>query len=550
MSKHYKLIIENKHKKIIQENLSDYSLDDVKTFLSDIYKITTNTVAATAISVGAQLEHAVLTTHGWNHFDLTFINETFLKKIEEANKLYNESIPQSVKGEVEYLAAIDNPSLFVGKKLLEFALFDKGKNLDMYVPFYSFIKRNFSGEFFKTDIVKFGEWLGGIVKLNNIVWYIGWVCDDIMNGAKDFMKEAMQKGLLSESGIKGLKGIKTTEQLIARYPDVALFIKAYDGFQVITGSNRTYYGFLKRNEKRLKDFMYYSSMVHYHHKGGFYLSLKRAYETIEENKKLIQNERDPEIQAIYQQEIDELTSEYREFLEKKFGATDDDNDGYTFADVEQLSEEVNQSLIKIYDDNQDEDEEEDDNKMTMIDAIIATAENENKLKPSKKEKQQILESLKSHREFLKEKYGENYKKEKFNNNQQNDLYQKMNLIRSLYAEISQHVSIEKDPTTKIQKILDDYFADLERTSKDIIDQEINLFPNLITAVTSDEFKKRLVSKVEGESKKAVNVLTDVFGAFITDARKKIPAIDTTLQIAESAAQYLQTLFNIKIPKLP
>ena len=76
MSKHYKLIIENKHKKIIQENLSDYSLDDVKTFLSDIYKITTNTVAATAISVGAQLEHAVLTTHGWNHFDLAFINES------------------------------------------------------------------------------------------------------------------------------------------------------------------------------------------------------------------------------------------------------------------------------------------------------------------------------------------------------------------------------------------------------------------------------------------------------------------------------------------
>ncbi len=541
MSKHYKLIIENKNKKIISEAIKDYNATDITKFLGDIYKLTKNTVAATVISIGAQFEHAVLTSLGWNHFDLSFINETFIKKIEEANKLYNEAIPESIKYDVEYLYAIDNPSMFVGKRLFDFVLEDKGKNLDTYVPFVSFLKRNFSGEFFKTDIKKFGEWFGGIFKLNNVVWYFGWIFNDIIGESKIFMKKALEKNLLSKTGIKSLQGINTVEELLNRYPDVALFMKAFDGFEVLTGSYRIFYRFLKRNEKRVKEMLYYTSILHYGTKNGFYLAFKRAYDIIQENQKRLDTEQlDTDTRNELQQEINELKQKYKNILNKKFGETPRDvESGYTFNQIEELNEKLDKSLIKTYTDVEDEDSTQTES-ITVIEELKIRAQLElKKVKSTDKNYKMFkddFDMLKLHENFLKDKYKNEYGKEKINSDEEkNKIKEDFQALNALYEEVMKEAYTEVNPKQKLKEDLDEYFRDLKNTSAALINDQLNLIPNAIKSFTSEEFKTLLYKEIGDVNSTAWDALADIYG----QTKKEVPAIDATVETVKSIWKFLQ-----------
>ena len=56
MSGNYKLIIRNKQKILLKEDLSAHKFSDLTKFASDMVTVTTNTLRASIISIGAQVE--------------------------------------------------------------------------------------------------------------------------------------------------------------------------------------------------------------------------------------------------------------------------------------------------------------------------------------------------------------------------------------------------------------------------------------------------------------------------------------------------------------
>jgi len=244
MSGHYKLIIQNHKKSLLKEDLMQYSFKQhVLPVFQDLFKTSTNIIRATIISVGATVEYQIISSNVKGFASLNNINKKFQEKIEEADKLYKDAVPESVRGDVNLLYNMSNPGAFIAQRLINSSVDDKG--LESYIPFYWFTKYFLKGKggFFETDVEKFGDLFG--LKFNNIIWYKGFIYKELIGDSVDwFTTDGIE--LLSKTNIQELKDIKTIEDLQAKYWQVALFFKAYKIFQLYTAPVVEYYDFCKQ----------------------------------------------------------------------------------------------------------------------------------------------------------------------------------------------------------------------------------------------------------------------------------------------------------------
>jgi hypothetical protein len=224
MAGHYKLVIHNKSKVILKEELSQFKFKDLTDFTSDMFKLTTGTLQATVLSLGAQLEYSFISRNIKTFADLKSVNEKFQKKIETAEKIYQDAIPESVRKDVDTLYNLTNPGAFIGKKLID--VVSNTETLDTYVPFWWFTKYVISGKFFETDVKNFGSLkiFGKDIKFNNIIWYRTWLYKDLILNNWDNLTRAINEGYFTNSGIQELNGINNMDELVNRYPAVSLFI--------------------------------------------------------------------------------------------------------------------------------------------------------------------------------------------------------------------------------------------------------------------------------------------------------------------------------------
>lgn len=224
MAGHYKLVIHNKSKVILKEELSQFKFKDLTDFTSDMFKLTTGTLQATVLSLGAQLEYSFISRNIKTFADLKSVNEKFQKKIETAEKIYQDAIPESVRKDVDTLFNLTNPGAFIGKKLIDAV--SNTETLDTYVPFWWFTKYVISGKFFETDVKNFGSLkiFGKDIKFNNIIWYRTWLYRDLILNNWDNLTRAINEGYFTNSGIQELNGINNMDELVNRYPAVSLFI--------------------------------------------------------------------------------------------------------------------------------------------------------------------------------------------------------------------------------------------------------------------------------------------------------------------------------------
>jgi hypothetical protein len=229
MSGSYKLVIHNGKKIILQEELSQFKFKDLTDFTSDMFKLTTNLLQATVLSVGAQLEYSFISRNIKTFADLKSVNEKFQKKLETAEKIYQDAIPESVRKDVNLLFNMTNPGYFIGKKLIDTV--SDTETLDTYIPFWWFTKYVASQKFFETDVKDFGQIFG--FKFNNLIWYRTWLYRDIVLNNYDIVKKAIDNGVLSRSGIDELKNIHNMQDLINSYPKLTLFVKAFDVLRLL-----------------------------------------------------------------------------------------------------------------------------------------------------------------------------------------------------------------------------------------------------------------------------------------------------------------------------
>ena len=233
MAGHYKLVIHNKNKIILKEELSQFKFKDLTDFTSDIFKVTTNILQATVLSLGAQLEYSFISRNIKTFADLKSINEKFQKKIETAEKIYQEAIPESVRKDVDLLFNLTHPGAFIGKKLIDTV--SNTETLDTYVPFWWFTKYVVSGKFFETDVKKFGflSFLGEDFRFNNIIWYRSFLYKDVILGNFDAIKNAIDNGVLSKSGIDSLKKINNMDDLLRENPKLIILIRSLEALRVV-----------------------------------------------------------------------------------------------------------------------------------------------------------------------------------------------------------------------------------------------------------------------------------------------------------------------------
>ncbi len=248
MSGHYKLIIKN-NKKILKEELNQFKFKDLTDFSSDILKITTGTLNATVINLVAQLEYSFISKN-INHFaSLKSVNEKFEKKLVEAEKIYNDSIPEGVRGDVNLLFNITNPGYFIAKKFIDAT--SQKDSLDNYIPFWWFTKHVTSLNFFKTDVKDFGNLFGTGLRFNNILWYNSWLYRDVLIGSYDTISNAINNGLLSNSGIQRLNNIRNMNDLIREYPTVSLVVQGFSALRILMRPNDRLVNFSNTwNERR------------------------------------------------------------------------------------------------------------------------------------------------------------------------------------------------------------------------------------------------------------------------------------------------------------
>lgn len=239
MSVQYKLVINQGTKKILKEDLNQFKFKDLTKFASDIIGITTNTLKATIISVGAQVEYAIISTNVKGFASLSNINKKFGEKLDAAEKLYNDAIPESVKGDVDLLFNITNPGLFVSKRLMTAVTSKEG--LDQYIPFLWFSKYLLSADFFKTDVENFGKLFG--FKFNNIIWFKGWIYKDLIIDNINFIKDSINSGVLTKTNIEALKNIQTLDQLTQKYTSVAVFFRVFKVVEAFASPITEFYEF-------------------------------------------------------------------------------------------------------------------------------------------------------------------------------------------------------------------------------------------------------------------------------------------------------------------
>ena len=244
MSGHYKLVIQNKQKNLLKEDLMQYSFKQhVLPIFQDLYKASTNIFKATIISVGATVEYRIISRNVKGFASLKNINKKFQEKIEEASKLYTEAVPESVRGDVDLLFGMTNPAATVAQRLIQTSL--DTKSLETYIPFYWFTKYFFTtgeGGFFKTDVEKWGDLFG--LKFNNIIWYKGFIYKDLIIDNVKFLEQHVY--LLDKSNIEIFKGIDTIEKLEAKFESVALFMKCFKIFEAFSSPVVEFYNFSKK----------------------------------------------------------------------------------------------------------------------------------------------------------------------------------------------------------------------------------------------------------------------------------------------------------------
>ncbi len=245
MPGYYKLVIQNKQKILLQESgLMQYSFKkDVLPIFQDLFKTTSNLIQATAISVGATIEYQVISQNVRGFADLQNINKKFQEKIDEADKLFKDAIPESVRGDVETLFGFTNPGAFMAKRLTESI---NTKNMDSFIPFWWFTKYLFSGKFFETDIKNFGELHTpmGSIKFNNIIWYQGWKNKKLIMGSMDIFKNNIH--LLSKTNIEMFRNIKSIKQLEEKSAAFAFFMRTFKVYESYVAPITEFYDFCEK----------------------------------------------------------------------------------------------------------------------------------------------------------------------------------------------------------------------------------------------------------------------------------------------------------------
>jgi hypothetical protein len=248
MHNQYKLIIKD-NIKILKEDASQYSVRDLKSFVTDIYQIVSKTTEATIRSFSAQLEYIILATKTMGFADMKSLNEDFEQKLKKASELYDASIPEKLKDDVDTLLTFSNPGVFMLQKATN-ALNEKD-NLLSSAPFYKFAKDLVSGEYFKTNVENWGKkGLFGI-PFNNIIWYKGFVYKDLLYNNIKYLQKYVDEGGLSSSDLK----ITDMNDLKRKMPIVWYGIKSADVFEIYHRGTFTFYDFCKNANNTMLGYM-------------------------------------------------------------------------------------------------------------------------------------------------------------------------------------------------------------------------------------------------------------------------------------------------------
>ena len=246
MHNQYKLIIKN-NMKILKEDASEYSVGDLKAFVTDIYQIVSKTTEATIRSFSAQLEYVILATKIIGFADMKTLNEDFEEKLKKSAELYDAAIPDKLKDDVNTLLTFSNPGAFMLQKATN-ALSEKDGILAA-TPFYKFAKSLITGDFFKTSVENWGrEGLFGI-PFNNIIWYNGFVKKELLYDNVKYLQKYIDKGGLTGTSLQ----ITDMNDLRTKMPLIWYGIKSADVYEIYNRGTFTFYDFCKNsNDTMLK----------------------------------------------------------------------------------------------------------------------------------------------------------------------------------------------------------------------------------------------------------------------------------------------------------
>ncbi len=478
MSKRYKLVINNHHKHLITEALEDHTFEDTQNFLKNIFKLISNTTQAVIVLVGAQTEYLTLATTFANKISIKKITETFVKKIEFANKLFDEAISDNVRADVDMLYAINNPAFFIGKKLLGFITEDKEKNLEMYIPYWWFIKDIVAGDFFKTEVEEFGNLFGGKFKNNTIIWWYGWFAQDLIMGSKQFLQESLQEGLFEK--FETFQGVKSIEELKTQSPSIAKFLVGFEAFEILTGSTRELYNFLRRNEDSFNKIAYYKALIMTgNNRKSFFINYKflqnqllikkKKFETLSKNGENVET---------LQLEITQLEQKLNKaknmtFQDSTSGANKNVND------LESLEQSLDEEYIKIYDEAGDE-------KETVIEALIGKYKAEDPTDNRWKR-------LSAYKDILQKSAGKKYASEKMSVNESEkeakllEIHRSLEEFENLLTAADQAYAPEAtdDPQKMYDEVFSKYSEDLKETIQKMHAQNVAIIPDLLQATLGD-----------------------------------------------------------------
>ena len=526
----YKLLINNQQKQIIKED--KFSLEDTSRFLEDLLNTGTNLIKATVISLGAMWEHAVMTSEMVGFASLENINKRFLEKINEANKLYNEAVPESVRGDVDFLFNVNNPAIFIGKKVIDLAA--NRETREMYIPFAWSLRYIFSGEFFKNDVKDFGKVFGDI-GFNNIIWYKGWFYRKLIFNNLNDLQNAINNGLLSKSGINSLKSLESMDDVIREYPKVVFFLRGLKAVETYHNPTLQFYDFCKRwnGEKffRLASLSYYINEKDE--------SIRFQYGDIDKRLKKLQielsKERDSEKKQKIQSEIDDLQAQLTEF--ENITAKDPiDNTEFSIKDIIDEDQPVENDDIKVIGDATNP-------QKTAIDQQIEDVEQEienfkNQAKSSKKtlstadlkkmkDLTRQLNSLLNWKELLKRKYGDKYgdptdtsliDAKNSGKNPIADIKARKERMKrrlqTLDAEITKKRVLTKTLEEERAQLVKDFKEDFQNTAAAVFQSETLLVPNIIRIFTGDELYDEISGEFDAQAYEAFSAVGDLIGANI------------------------------------
>lgn len=523
----YKLLINNQQKHLIKE--AEFALEDTTKFLDDLVNTGTNLIKATVISLGAHWQHSVLTSQVVGFGSLENINKRFLEQINEANKLYNEAVPESVRNDVDLLFNMNNPAIFVGKKVINLAV--NRETREMYIPFAWAIRYIFSDEFFKNDVKDFGKVLGGL-SFNNIIWYKGWLYRKVIFNNIHYLEQAVNNGLLSKSGINYFKNLNNMNDVLKNYPKVVYVLRGIKAAETYFAPTLEFYDFCNRwnGEKfvRLMTLSYYISKKDE--------SIRFQYGDTKENIKRkqadLRNAKTPEEKQKIQQEIDELETQSTEIENIKIK---DPSDGSEFGIVDIVDEDaaIEADDIKTIGDTSNPRktviEQQIEDLETEIQTNNAQLKSNPKAADKSKELNQELSVLLQWREYLQKKYGNKYgdpADTSFIQAQQNgsnsiaDVKKRKAKIKDRLTQLED--AIKKDKSLSLSEnlkkereiLFQDFKEDFKNTAARVFKSETELIPNIVKIFTGDEIYDNLYKEIDSQSLETFQFLGQLIGANI------------------------------------